>query len=89
MGIQDRDYWKERYDENLNARRDPRDNPFTSGRSEMSFLGKFIITIAVLLAGALAYRYQTEIVRFLKAPAAVPQRTAIQSPEPAVTAPKP
>lgn len=89
MGIQDRDYWKERYDKNLNARRDPRDNPFTSGRSEMSFLGKFILTIAVLLVGALAYRYQTEIVRFLKKPpAAGPQRTAIQSPEPAVIAPK-
>lgn len=89
MGIQDRDYWRERYDENLNARRDPRDNPFTSGQSEMSFLGKLILTIVVLLVAALVYRYQSDILRFLKGPpAAVPQRTAIQSPEPAVVAPR-
>lgn len=89
MGIQDRDYWRERYDENLNARRDPRDNPFTSGQSEMSFLGKLILTIVVLLVAALVYRYQSDILRFLKGPpAAAPQRTAIQSPEPAVVAPR-
>lgn len=89
MGIQDRDYWKERYDESLNARRDPRDNPFTSGHSQMSFLGKLVLTIAVLLIGALAYRYQSEILRFLKGPPeAAPQRTVVRPPEPTVTAPK-
>ncbi len=89
MGIQDRDYWRERYDENLNARRDPRDNPFTSGQSEMSFLGKLILTIVVLLVAALVYRYQSDILRFLKEPPVVaPQRIAIQSPEPAVVAPR-
>lgn len=89
MGIQDRDYWKERYDESLNARRDPRDNPFTSAQSEMSFLGKLVLTISVLLIAALAYRYQSEILRFLKGPPeAAPQRTVVRPPEPTVAAPK-
>lgn len=89
MGIQDRDYWRERYDENLNARRDPRDNSFTSVQSEMSFLGKLVLTISVLLIAALAYRYQSEILRFLKGPpGAAPQRTVVRPPEPTVAAPK-
>lgn len=89
MGLQDRDYWRERYDDSLNARRDLRDNPFRSGRNEMSFLGKFILTILLLLVGALAYRYQSEILRFLKGPpVAAPQRTAIHPPGPEVIPPK-
>lgn len=89
MGIQDRDYWRERHDENLNVRRDPRDNPFTSGHSEMSFLGKLALTISVLLIAALAYRYQSEILRFLKGPpGAVSERTVVRLPEPTVAAPK-
>ena len=67
-----------------------RENPFTSGKNEMSFLSKLILTIAVLLMGALAYRYQTEIFRFLVGPpAAVPQRPEARQPrEPAVAAPR-
>lgn len=89
MGLQDRDYWRARHDESLNARRDLRDNPFRSGRNKMSFLGKFILTILVLLVGAIAYRYQSEILRFLKGPpVAAFQRTAIHPPEPALIPPK-
>lgn len=45
-----------------------RENPFTSGRNEMSFFTKLVLTIAVLLAAALGYRYQSEILRFLVGP---------------------
>lgn len=89
MGIQDRDYWKERYDDKLNTRRDPRDNPFVSQSSEMSFLAKLILTIALLFAGALAYRYQFEILRFLKgAHLVAPQNSAVRPTEPTTVAPR-
>lgn len=66
-----------------------RENPFTSGRNEMSFLSKLILTISVLLIAALAYRYQSEILRFLKGPpGAVSQRTVVRPPEPNEAAPK-
>lgn len=67
-----------------------RENPFTSGRNEMSFFTKLIITIAVLFVGALAYRYQSEIVRFLiGSPATLPQRPVVRPPpEPTVVAPR-
>ena len=66
-----------------------RENPFTGGRKEMSFLSKLILTIALLLMGALAYRYQTEILRFFQAPpATAPQRSAVRQPEPTVVAPR-
>lgn len=67
-----------------------RESPFTHGRSEMSFLTKLILTIAVLLAGALAYRYQSEILRFLVGPpAAVSKRPEARKPmEPAIVAPR-
>lgn len=89
MGLQDRDYWKERYDENLNARRDPRDNPFTSARSEMSFLGKLVLTITLLLVAAVAYRYQAEIKGIFNRPSKVlslPQQ--VTQPEQIAVAPK-
>lgn len=38
-----------------------RENPFTSGKNEMSFFAKLILTIVVLSAGVLVYRYQSEI----------------------------
>ena len=89
MGLQDRDYWKERYDENLGVKRDLRDNPFKSQPAEMSFLSKFILTIFLLLIAALAYRYQAEILHFLRgSPVAVPQRSVVQTPEPKVVAPR-
>ena len=66
-----------------------REKPFTGGRNEMSFLGNFILTVLVLLVGAIAFRYQTEILRFLNGPTvAAPQRTAIHPPGPAVIPPK-
>jgi len=67
-----------------------RENPFVSGRNEMSFLTKLILTIAVLLAGALAYRYHSEILKFLVGPpAAAPKPPATRPPqEPAVVAPR-
>lgn len=77
MGHYDPESWK-------------RESPFTSGRNEMRFLTKLILTIALLLAGALAYRYQAEILRFLVGPpAVVPQRPEARQPrEPAVVAPR-
>ena len=48
MGQADRDYWH-------------RDKPFTQARHETSFLSKLLITLAVLLICAVAYRYQAEI----------------------------
>lgn len=69
-----------------------RENPFTSGRNEMSILSKLIFTIALLLIAALAYRYQSEIWRFLIGPPVTvvpaPQRPVVQSPERTVVAPK-
>jgi hypothetical protein len=89
MGIEDRDYWRERYNENLNARRDPSDNPFMSGKSEMSFLSKFILTISLLLIAVLSYRYQSEILHFLQgSPVAVPKRPVVQMPELKVLVPR-
>lgn len=89
MGLQDRDYWKERYDENLNARRNTQDNPFVSEPTEMSFLSKFILTIAFLLVAALAYRYQSEISKFLRGYFPThPQRSVVLKPEPPASPPK-
>lgn len=67
-----------------------RDNPFTSGRHEMGFVTKLILTVAVLLACALAYRYQSEISRFLVGPPrTAPQQSASRPPpEPVVVAPR-
>ncbi|MBS3018379.1 hypothetical protein DJFAAGMI_01111 [Comamonas sp. PE63] len=66
-----------------------RENPFTGARNEMSFLSKLILTIALLLVGALAYRYQAEILRFFqRPPAAASQRSAVRQPEPTVVAPR-
>lgn len=67
-----------------------RENPFISGKNEMSFFTKLVLTVAVLLTGALAYRYQSEILRFLVGPPpAAPQRPApLPPPEPTVVAPR-
>lgn len=68
------------------------ENPFVSGRNEMSFFTKLVLTVAVLLTGALAYRYQSEILRFLVGlPPAASQRTVPRprpQPEPTVVAPR-
>ena len=53
MGQTDRDYWH-------------RDKPFTQARHETSFLSKLLITLAVLLMCAVAYRYQAEIKRWVQ-----------------------
>lgn len=67
-----------------------RENPFKSGHKEMSFFTKLALTVVVLLVSVLAYRYQSEIVRFLvRPPEAVPQRPEARQPrEPAVVAPR-
>jgi hypothetical protein len=67
-----------------------RENPFTSGKNEMSFFAKLILTIVVLSAGVLVYRYQSEILHFLVGPPpAAPQRPeSLPQPEPMVVAPK-
>ena len=68
MGLQDRDYWKERYDENLGAKKEKRLKGLSrlkffkasSNRGtayEFSFVGKLAITIFVLLGSAIVYRY--------------------------------
>lgn len=68
MGLHDRDYWKERYDENLGVKKEKRLNSlkrlrfFRSGprvsmpAHEFSFIGKLAITIGVLLSCAIVYR---------------------------------
>lgn len=69
-----------------------REKPFTAGHNEMSFLSKLILTIALLLIAALAYRYQSEILRFLIGPpvakTSLTQRPAVRQPEPTVVAPR-
>lgn len=74
-----------------------RESPFTGARNEMSFFSKLIFAIALILIAVLAYRYQSEILRFLIGPpvASVPfpqrpvaQRSVVQSPEPKVIEPK-
>ncbi len=66
------------------------ENPFVSGRNEMSFFTKLVLTVAVLLTGALAYRYQSEILRFLVGPppAASQRPVPRPPPEPTVVAPR-
>lgn len=89
MGLQDRDYWKQRYDESLSVKRDPRDRPFKRGGNELSFVAKLAITLALLLIAAIAYRYQSEIKRFLNRPPAVlslPQQ--VHQPEPVAVSPE-
>ena len=69
MGIQDRDYWKDRYNKSESASRpntmDPqywqREKPFSGAHHEMSFVAKLVITIVLLLMAAMAYRYQSQI----------------------------
>ena len=90
MGIQDRDYWKDRYNKSESASRpntmDPqywqREKPFSGARQEMSFVAKLVITIVLLLIAALAYRYQAQIVRLLRPETSTPKPldVAIQSP---------
>lgn len=66
-----------------------KDSPFTRERNEMSFLSTLVLTIVLLLSGALIYRHQTEILGFFqRLPAAAPQLSAVQQPEPTVVAPK-
>ena len=90
MGIQDRDYWKDRYNKSESASRpntmDPqywqREKPFSGTRHEMSFVAKLVITIVLLLIAAMAYRYQSQIVRLLRPETSTPKPldVAIQSP---------
>ncbi len=90
MGIQDRDYWKDRYNKSESASRpntmDPqywqREKPFSGAHHEMSFVAKLVITIVLLLMAAMAYRYQSQIVRLLRPATSTPKPldVAIQSP---------
>ena len=98
MGIQDRDYWKERYNKNGSQNphdsMDPhywqRDKPFTSGAHELSFLAKLIITLVLLLIAAIAYRYQAEILGLLRGPEIVAlKRQEVAVRPPAITAARP
>ena len=63
MGQADRDYWH-------------RDRPFTQARHETSFLTKLLITLAVLLICAVAYRYQAEIKLWVQKSAERPAQRA-------------
>ena len=63
MGQADRDYWH-------------RDRPFTQARHETSFLSKLLITLAVLLMCAVAYRYQAEIKLWVQKSAERPAQRA-------------
>lgn len=68
MGLQDRDYWKERYDENLGVKKEKRLKSlkrlkfFRSGprlsrpAHEFSFIGKLAISLGVALGCAIIYR---------------------------------
>ena len=90
MGIQDRDYWKDRYNKSEGASRpktmDPqywqREKPFSGAQHEMSFVAKLVITIVLLLMAAMTYRYQAQIVRLLRPETSTPKPldVAIQSP---------
>ena len=66
MGLQDRDYWRERYDENLGVKKEKR---FASLKRlkffqvrpkgpahEFSFIGKLAISFGVALGCAIIYR---------------------------------
>ena len=66
MGLQDRDYWKERYDENLGVKKGKRfaklkglkffqTAPSRPGH-EFSFIGKLAISLGVALGCAIIYR---------------------------------
>lgn len=68
----DRNYWRHnkkdpthwREDEKINViRYEPRmkDSPFSSSKKELSFAAKLILTIALMLLCAMAYRYQSSI----------------------------
>lgn len=85
MGLQDRDYWKERYDERMGVKKQPQSGEGSeklqkmkffkdadgSGQesympyegepqlkpNEYSFMGKFVMTLIVLLCAAMVYRY--------------------------------
>ncbi len=94
MGIQDRDYWRERH--NKNGQQNPRDSmdphywqrdkPFTSEEHELSFLAKFIITFVLILIAAVAYRYQAEILGLLRRPEVVaPKRQEVAVRPPVIT----
>ncbi|WP_164091415.1 hypothetical protein [Comamonas thiooxydans] len=67
-----------------------RDRLYTRGRNEMSFMTKLILTIFVLLIGALAYMYQSEIARFFaESQDAVPQQPTVSAqPKATVVAPR-
>lgn len=72
MGQQDRDYWRERYNK-LTGHRPKQvftkdthgpefylpkqDDSRLQKSNEISFIGKFFVTITVLLISALVYRY--------------------------------
>ena len=72
MGQQDRDYWRERYNKLTGHRPKQVFTKDTHGpefylpqegdsrlhkSNELSFLGKFVVTICVLLGAAFLYRY--------------------------------
>ncbi|WP_155293162.1 hypothetical protein [Comamonas testosteroni] len=67
-----------------------RENTFARDNNEIGSFTKLMLAVVVLSFGALAYKYQSEILRFFTAPpAAVPQQTAVRpQPELTVVAPR-
>lgn len=71
----DRDYWH-------------RERPFAPKKYEMSFMTKLVITLAILLICAVAYRYQSEITQLLQRPSAwTPPKQVVTAPRPEVITP--
>ena len=66
MGLQDRDYWKERYDDNLGVKKEKRLKSLRRLKffhatpkgpaHEFSFIGKLAISLGVALGCAIIYR---------------------------------
>ena len=88
MGIQDRDYWKDRYNKSESASRPNTMDPQYWQR-EMSFVAKLVITIALLLMAAMAYRYQAQIVRLLRPETSTPKPLDVAFQSPAVAPKRP
>ena len=90
MGLQARDYWKERHDKKLGVKRDPLDRPFRSSGNELSFVTKLVITLVLLLIAVFGYSsYRSEIDRFFNGPPVVPSLPPqVHQPAPVVIAPR-
>ncbi|MBL5976283.1 hypothetical protein JAO85_03270 [Comamonas sp. NyZ500] len=66
-----------------------RENPFTGGRNEMSSMTRLILIIVVLFICAVAYIYQSEILRFFQgSPAPITASPAPRAREPSIVPPQ-